>query len=299
MYHPSYLLKMASANTTIVFSSPGVLDISWEQEQAREVEFSLGLLVQKMRKEGADDEQIAVKLVEQSCRSYNMHPHLNADGSITFKSEVDVPQNYLCADYWNEKFTKKEYRWDFWRTKYNDKHLSSAIPEDRIDRMVLYFLQDDLKVMFYKYILFKDKCESERLAVLKKQLQNFSFYSRRKPFGSIWKLTSEPNKLLQEALRSCKDSDSGSSENDPESRNSGFHLIGGGRVSVKVEKSVPRDAGDGPKVDSVDRRIFNGVQQYAKTRLKPDAVHKSWTMVRCGFYDPRMKTHFRLSLIHI
>ena len=297
---------MAGAKVNITYFRPGPLDIIMEREQGRELEFGLKLLVEKMREDGADDEQIAVNLVEESCRSYGAHPYQNADGTITFKSEVDVDIKYLRPDYWKEKSTKPEYTKDFWLQKYCNKDLSRAIPEDRIDRMVLYFLQDYLKVMFYKYILDKDICENERLAVLKKQLENFSFYSRRKPFGGIWKVSSEPNKLLREALRSREDSDSGSSENDdPEKAvsaqeegnsdkfvDSGVHLIGGIPVFVEADKSIPGDAGDGPKLDSVDKDIFNGVQQYAKTRLQPDAVHKSWTMVRCGLQVPT-KTPFR------
>lgn len=292
---------MACVNMTISYLPRRCLDIMMKQEQARELEFSLELLVQEMRKEGACDQQIAVKLVEKSCISYRALPFQNVDGSITVKSEVDVPEQYLSPDYWNEKFTKPEYSKGFWRQKYCNKDLSRAIPEDRIDRMVLYFLQGYLRGMFYKYILDEDICESERLAVLKKQLENFSFYSRRKPFGAKWKLRSEPDKLLQEALRSREDSDSGSSENDePEKAvsaqeggnsdkfggDSRLLLIGGGHVSLKAEKSIPGNAGDGPKLDLVDKGIFNGVQQYAKTRLKPDAVHRSWTMVRCSLQVP-------------
>ena len=198
---------MAGAKVNITYYRPGPFDIIMEREQGRELEFSLELLVEKMRKDRADDEQIAVKLVEESCRSYGAHPYQNADGTITIKTEVDIPKEYLRPDYWKEKFTKREYFKEFWLERYCNKDLSRAIPEDRIDRMVLYSLQGYLRVMFYKYILNKDICESERLALLKKQVENFSFYSRRKPFGGIWKLRSEPDKLLQEALRSREDSD--------------------------------------------------------------------------------------------
>ena len=298
------MLKMACANMNISYFPARSLDITMEQEQARALEFSLKLLVQEMRKNRADDEEIAVKLVEESCRPSFALPSYDADGNIIFKPEVvDVPKRYLSPDYWKEKFTKSEYSEEFWFQKYNINELSRAIPEDRIDRMVLYFLRGSLRDVFYNYMLDEDICESERLAVLKKQVENFSFYSRRKPFGSIWKLASEPDKWLQEALRSREDSDSGSSENDdPEKAeegncdkfggDSGLHLIGGVRVFLEAEKSISGDAGDGPKLDSVDKGIFNDVQQYAKTRLQPDAVHKSWTMVRCGLRVPT-KTPFR------
>lgn len=307
MDHPSHVVHMSGAKVNIKYFRPDPIDIIMEQEEGRKVEYSLELLVEKMRKKGAVDEQIAVELVEESCTSYVVRHFQKDDGTIFIPPFVDVHKKYLRRDYWNEKFTKAEYSKDFWLQKYYNKDLSRAIPEDRIDRMVLYFLQDYLKVMFSEYILDKDICESERLAVLKKQLENFSFYSRRKPFGGIWKVSSEPNKLLREALRSREDSDSGSSENDdPEKAvsaqeesnsdkfvDSGVHCLDGSRVFVAADKSLPGDAGDGAKLDSADKDIFNGVQQYAKTRLKPDAVHKSWTMVRCGFHVPSKNTDFR------
>ena len=294
------MLEMASAEWNILYFPQGPLDKLIEEEQGRELEFAFELRVNEMREEGADDAQIAIELVRESCQSYSTHPFQNDDGSTTFKSEVDVHGKYLSSEYWSEKFTKSEYCEEFWHQKYHTKDLSRAIPEDRIDRMVLYFLRGFLRDLFYKYMLDEDICESERLAVLKKQLENFSFYSRRRPFGSIWTLKSEPNKLLQAALQSYRDSDRDSTDsNDPEKvasapeegnsdkfeESPSLRFISGGRISLTADKSIPRDAGDGPKLDSVDEFIFRGVQQYASTQLKPDTVHNSWTMVRGCFKD--------------
>ena len=81
--------------------------------------------------------------------------------------------------------------------------------------MVLYFLRDWIKDICYDYIVDDNVPAKERLVVLQKQVENFVFFAIKKPYGGNWKVYSEPDKLLQEALSShASDSDSDSDDSN-------------------------------------------------------------------------------------
>ena len=152
--------------------------------------------------------------------------------------------------------------------------------------MVLYFLRDWIKKICYDYIVDDNVPGKERLVVLQKQVENFVFFAIKKPYGGNWKVYSEPDKLLQEALSSHasdSDSDSDDSNETGAGEESQFTTISGRRVFVKADKDIRKTGGDGPKLDKLDKDIFRHVRRYAAERLGETAVHKSWTMGKGQF----------------
>lgn len=112
---------------------------------------------------------------------------------------------YDTEDYWAPYFGRPLYTEGFWSrlfeegdSQYRTEVISNVIPDDRIHRFVLHFLRSWRETL-HRYILDEEISEEERVAVLRKQVENFAFFSRKKPFGLQWKMYSEPDDFLQQA----------------------------------------------------------------------------------------------------
>jgi len=270
----------------VIYSQRGPLDSLVDKMSALEVELGYERLVEGMKKGGKSDTEIATKLVDKWIEG---HGYMCFISGIKLIASLPEDSKYLNEDYWSEKLKSEYYTKEFWIPKYKELTLSTFIPEDPFDRMVLYFLRDWIKDICYDYIVDDNVPEKERLVVLQKQVENFVFFAIKKPYGGNWKVFSEPDKLLQEALSlhvSDSDSDSDDSNETGAGKESQFTTVSGRRITVRVDKNIPKTAGDGPKLDQLDKDIFGDVRRYAAERLGETAVHKLWTMVRGSFKHP-------------
>lgn len=279
------------ATLTAVYCPEGSLDRRIDRAEGQELEYGLERLVEDMKKKGKSDPEIAIKLVDAWYKEQNK-PHSWLLKKFESSSEPLDPK-YLNQEYWSGKLSSEEYGDDpkFWNSKRAEQTLSGFIPEDLIDRMVLYFLRHTwIKDVFYQYIVDENVPEEEKVLVLQKQVENFVFFSRNKPFGGQWKVNSEPDLLLQNALRDRRDSDSSNDDSNgvaaAPDEESHVTSISGFRFSVQVDKSIPENAGDGPKLDETDMHIFTGVRKHAIEKLGETEVHRLWTMVRGKFKHP-------------
>lgn len=238
----------------------------------RETERQFEILVKEMKNSengGKSDAEIASKLVydwmlkhsyiitdskEKTCCIIG---GIEAAGLGKDKSEQYQDANYWApyfADttssysetFWNELFTCKEGEF-----QYKESLVSSLIPDDPIHRFVLHFLRD-WKTRLHDYIVDVQICVDERALVLRKQVENFAFFSRKKPFGRKWKMYSEPNDLVRQALEAA-----GMPVAVRDAQGNPLRGIQGEHVFYQAAENIPKTAADGPRPDDQDRKIYD------------------------------------------
>ena len=240
--------------------------------------------VEEMKRDKKCDAEIASELVKQWFVMHNYH-------IFDYKNSQLVPENNaaglgkdeLETNYWHKYFEEANHLETFWNDlfeegnyNYRNAEVSNLIPDDPIQRFVLHFLRGWQRRLNI-YILDEEIPEEERILVLKKQVANFAFFSRKKPFGSSWKLKSEADDLLRQALQ-----DAGMTVpvNDSEGKQS--RGIQGEWIYYYADKNISRSAADGPKPDDQDRKMYHYITRYA-ARSGHSKVHDSWTMVKASF----------------
>jgi hypothetical protein len=176
----------------------------------------------------------------------------------------------------------------FWENEYLvGKNVSTLIPDNPIHRFVLHFLRN-WRQKLHTYIVDEEIPIPERAAVLKKQVQNFAFFSRKKPFGGLWKMYSEPNDLLQQALDA-----EGAEMPARDSKGEPLKTISGREVQVQADQNISRSAATAPKPDEKDGQIYKYIKRFAFRELRQE-VHNEWTMVKSTFCQESENT----SVVH-
>ncbi len=276
---------------TNIFYTGNELDSFIEDLEYMHMEQGFEIMVETTKSDGKSDAEIASKLFEMwmrehaFCTDNYIRCGMDAAGLGKDKSE-----QYQDTKYWAEHFDERtsNYSETFWNElftctckegefKYKETLVSKLIPDDPIHRFVLHFLRG-WKGRLHKYILDEQICEEERILVLKKQVENFAFFSRKKPFGCLWKMYSEPDDLLQQALSAA-----GMTVEVRDAEGNPIRGIHGEQVFYRVDTDMPKSAADGPRPDSQDRKIYDYIRRFAIRKLGQDQVHNSWTMVKCSF----------------
>ena len=266
--------------TTICYHRSGPLDEENDEQEAIKLERGM-----KECLAGKSDENSAVKLVKVWTLEHN---YFEISGSsfigISGLEVSGLERKYIEEEYWNVVFMESEYKENFWseqfkenETTYRNDQISKYIPDDRVHRMVLHYLRN-WRLWLSRYILDEKISIEERKLVLTKQIENFAFISRKKPFGSLWKMNSEPNTLLEQALHNIGVTTIASDEKGDPLRD-----IVGKIVSVYASEGLSKSAAAGPSPDEKDKKIYNYIYKYAIKKLGPSKVHNSWTMVKCSF----------------
>ncbi|XP_078384204.1 uncharacterized protein LOC144666694 [Oculina patagonica] len=253
--------------------------------------------VEEMKRDGKTDAEIASGLVEMWMEEhYYLILNRDQEGENGFNRPEDglgeESEPYLDTSYWAKQFvveTASNYSEAFWNELFTcnegefayhnkDSLISNLIPDDPIHRFVLHFLRG-WKSRLHKYILDEQICEEERVLVLKKQVENFAFFSRKKPFGGLWKMYSEPDDLLRQALNAA-----GMPVAVHDAQGNPLRGIQGEPFFYKVVTDIPKVAADGPSPDVHDRKIYDYIRRFAVRKLGQDQVHNSWTMVKSSFH---------------
>lgn len=284
---------------TTVHCAASEQDLLSETVSAIERERDFENCVREMKCDEQSDAEIASKLVEIWMLQH-VHPIVTEEGNISFPYKIeaaglgkDKSEQYLDANYWTKCFTTLEYSESFWSELFEcngESHyrnqgslsISNLIPDKPIHRFVLHFLRD-WGSRLHEYILDERIREEERILVLKKQVENFAFFSRQKRFGSHWKMFSEPNDMLRQALIA---------EGTPVAvRDGEGNLVKGlcgEQIICQADANIPKSAADGPKPDDQDKKIYDYIRRFAVKKLGKDKVHNSWTMVK-GSFDCNLK----------
>lgn len=265
---------------------------------------SLDLLFEKMGKEYIEnhqketlralrasatnsDEEIAAALVKSWVEE---HTDVRFVGTtITIAASIDVSgiePKYLGPEYWEKYFREHEESTElYWsmqfkenETNYRRVAISEVIPDDPVPRMVLHFLRS-WRSRLSRYILDEEIPLEERKLVFTKQIENFAFFSRKKQFACQWKVNSEPDELLQQALDSVGVTVVARDKNGEPLRS-----ITGRTVTISASEGFPKSAAAGPSPDEKDKKIYKYVCRYAVLKLGQDKLHSSWTLVKSSFH---------------
>lgn len=239
------------------------------------------------RKNGKREAEIAVEFVGEWLRQHSFLKEGEEPGTIHIVSGCEAAgleksTEYLKIQYWEEALEENGYTAAFWDNLFNEgfeyrqENLPAIIPDDPFHRMVLHFLRD-WRSRFHTYITDGEVQEERRIAVLKRQLENFVFFSRKEPFGSQWRMNSLSNRFLKQAVQGKGKEvflrgDDGQVLKD----------IVGRQIVVQADKDTPLSAGDGPKPDELDKFIYMHVRKFAEDKLGR-SVPNSWTMVKGSF----------------
>ena len=273
----------------VSFHREGILDKFLSYSEADAQENMLDCIVEEGRKDQKSEAEIAVMLVGEWLRRHSFTKEDDEKpGTIHTVSGCEAAgfeqsTVYLNTQAWEEALTQNGYTAAFWDDLFDEDYKyrqenAAMIPDDPIHRMVLHFFRD-WRSRFSTYIIDPEVPEQNRLAVLKKQLENFAFFSRKIGHGSLWRMNSVPDELLQQALL-------GDGE-EVDSRDGDGNIlkdIVGRPVIVQADREIPPSAGDGPKPDQLDRNIYKYVRRFAEKKLKSkEPVDDRWTMVKGSF----------------
>lgn len=264
-----------------------------EEEEAHLTERCFELCVEKGKACGKSDAEVASELVEKwmlehkyrICEGTTIHIIVAA---VEAAGLGDKSSQYLEVNYWAKYFADPNYTEMFWNELFKEEDfqdchkvslkISNLIPDDPIHRMVLHFLRGWGRRL-HSYILDEEIPVEERLLVLKKQVENFVFFSRKKPFGGLWKMYSEPNDMIRQALGVP-----GMAVPLHDDKENPVSTITGNKVLVQVDENTPKSAGDSPRPDDHDKKIYSYIRRFAVKKLGEDKVHNSWTMVKSSFH---------------
>ena len=279
------------AMESIVFTPEGPLD-SYLREQEEEwlqrgLEETLNCHIDK------SDEEIAVELVK---RWLIDHSYLQiGESNTTIVSGLEaagVESTYLESKYWEEYFQGNlvEYKETFWSNLFEENNtnyrsdsvvISECIPDDPIHRIVLHHLRS-WGSRLRRYLVDKEIPLDERKLVFTKQIENFVFCTRKKPYGCLWKMHSEPNYLLKEALDCFGVNVVRDEKGEP------VKTVTGRVVVTEASAGLSQADAAGPSPDEMDQKIYDYVRRYAGAKLGKANVHDAWTMVKgCFNYNSK------------
>ncbi|CAB4021151.1 Hypothetical predicted protein [Paramuricea clavata] len=272
-----------------VYHSEKPLDRGLEEETAYESEKVFENCVKDGKRREEDDAKIASNLV----RKWLLEHSYLIPGEVRIVSGVEAAglgKEKSEQSYWNAYFTDENFKYTeaFWENEYRKQPVSTIIPDDPFHRFVLHFLRG-WRQKLHAYIVDEEIPIAERAAVLKKQVQNFAFFSRKKPFGGLWKMYSKPNDLLQQALDA-----EGAKMPAHDSEGNPLRTISGSEVQVQADQNISPNAATPPKPDENDGKIYKFIKRFAERKLGPDKVHNKWTMVKSTFCQKSEST----SVVH-
>ena len=268
----------------------GPVDKMIKELENSKLERDMELIVKRFS--GKSDEEIAVELVKKwkLRNGYGYLVENSRSDSINFHfvsglEAYGLGPKYLEKEYWKIFFQEnKKCKESFWSEQFQesgttclDVQISNYIPDDPVHRMVLHYLRS-WRLRLSRYVLNEKIALHERKLVLTKQIENFSFISRKQPFGSLWKMNSEPNTMLQQALDNI-----GIVTNAMDEKGEPAMTITGRKVTVWASENFSKTAAAGPSPDKKDKQIYNYICKYASSKLEPMKVHRSWTMVKGSF----------------
>ena len=186
---------------------------------------------------------------------------------------------YVGDGYWLAVFQKTNCSYEYWENlfqnnDYRDVDVPSQIPDDSVERLVFYFVYDwrsKFKILF----LDSEVQQQQKIAVLRKQLDNILFIYWRRLQGNIWRMNSLPCEHLKQAAATLVDPTDVDEDLIPQIPHRNV------REELALTNSVVQALADGPKPDKVDVKLFNDVLKYAKAIDSRNL--NSWTLVKASF----------------